>query len=368
MIAHASLGASNAHRWLECAGSVKAEIGLPNTSSVFALEGTTAHDLAELTLTTTDGALDLFADQEMAEFVRIYTDYVRSLSDAADLVLIEQRVDYSDWVPKGFGTADAIVLNGDTLNVVDLKYGIGVPVYAEDNPQGMLYALGAYAEVNHIAEIKNVVITIVQPRLDHISEWSISVEDLLRWAEYATQRAEATQEDDAPRNAGEKQCRFCKAKHNCGELFRHTEAILLTEFDNIDELPNVDTLTDEQMGKVIASKVLIEGWISAISTHVTDRLEAGAGFTGYKLVEGRSTRRWHDDESAEFRLRELMGAEKSVTTKVISPTQAEKILGAKRKDEVSEMIVKPAGKPTLVPDSDKRLAINVTADDFGVVE
>lgn len=368
MIAHASLGASNAHRWLECAGSVKAEIGLPNTSSVFALEGTTAHDLAELTLTTTDGALDLFEDQEMAGFVRVYTDYVRSLSDTADLILIEQRVDYSDWVPKGFGTADAIVLNGDTLNVVDLKYGMGVQVYAQNNPQGMLYALGAYAEVNHIAEIKNVVITIVQPRLDHISEWSISVEDLLRWAEYATQRAEATQEDDAPRNAGEKQCRFCKAKHNCGELFRHTEKILMTEFDNINGLPNVDNMTDEQMGSVIAAKALIDGWISAISTHVTDRLEAGTGFTGYKLVEGRSTRRWYDDESAQFRLRELMGAEKSVTTKVISPTQAQKILGAKRKNEIAEMIVKPAGKPTLVPDSDNRLAINVTIDDFGVVE
>ena len=368
MIAHASLGASNAHRWLECAGSVKAEIGLPNTSSVFALEGTTAHDLAELTLTTTDGALDLFEDQEMAGFVRVYTDYVRSLSDTADLILIEQRVDYSDWVPKGFGTADAIVLNGDTLNVVDLKYGMGVQVYAQNNPQGMLYALGAYAEVNHIAEIKNVVITIVQPRLDHISEWSISVEDLLRWAEYATQRAEATQEDDAPRNAGEKQCRFCKAKHNCGELFRHTEAILLTEFDNIEGLPNVDTLTDEQVSNVLASKALIEGWISAISTHVTERLETGGGFAGYKLVEGRSTRRWYDDETAEFRLREMVGAEKAVTTKVISPTQAQKILGAKRKNEIAEMIVKPSGKPTLVPDSDNRLAINVTAEDFGVVE
>ena len=368
MTAHASLGASNAHRWLACAGSVKAESGLPNTSSVFALEGTTAHDLAELTLTTSDTALDLFEDQEMAEFVRVYTDYVRSLSDTADLVLIEQRVDYSDWVPKGFGTADAIVLNGDTLNVVDLKYGMGVQVYAQNNPQGMLYALGAYAEVNHIAEIKKVVITIVQPRLDHISEWSISVEDLLRWAEYATQRAEATQEDDAPRNAGEKQCRFCKAKHNCGELFRHTEKILMTEFDNINGLPNVDNMTDEQMGSVIAAKALIDGWISAISTHVTDRLEAGAGFTGYKLVEGRSTRRWYDDESAQFRLRELMGAEKSVTTKVISPTQAQKILGAKRKNEIAEMIVKPSGKPTLVPDSDNRLAINVTVDDFGVVE
>ena len=368
MTAHASLGASNAHRWLVCAGSVKAESGLPNTSSVFALEGTTAHDLAELTLTTTDGALDLFADREMAEFVSIYTDYVRSLSDTADLVLIEQRVDYSDWVPNGFGTADAIVLNGDTLNVVDLKYGMGVQVYAENNPQGMLYALGAYAEVNHITEIKNVVITIVQPRLDHISEWSISVEDLLRWAEWVTQRAEATQAEDAPREAGEKQCRFCKAKHNCAALLKHTEAVLLTDFDNIDGLPNVDTLTDEQMASVLASKSLIDGWISAISSHATERLEAGSGFAGYKLVEGRSTRRWHNDEMAEFRLREIFGAERAVTTKVISPTQAEKILGAKRKDEVSEMIVKPAGKPTLVPDSDKRLAINVTADDFGVVE
>ena len=362
MTAHASLGASNAHRWLSCAGSVKAERGLPNTSSVFALEGTTAHDLAELTLTTADNALDLFEDQEMAEFVRVYTDYVRSLSDMADLVLIEQRVDYSDWVPKGFGTADAIVLNGDTLSVVDLKYGMGVQVYAEDNPQGMLYALGAYAEVNHITEIKNVVITIVQPRLDHISEWSISVEDLLRWAEWATQA------EDAAREAGEKQCRFCRAKHNCAALLKHTEAALMTDFDNIDELPNVDTLTDQQMASVLAAKSLIDGWISAISSHATERLKSGSGFAGYKLVEGRSVRRWRDNETAEFRLRELVGAEKSVISKVISPTQAEKIIGAKRKNEISAMIDKPAGKPTLVPDSDKRLAINVTADDFGVVE
>ena len=122
------------------------------------------------------------------------------------------------------------------------------------------------------------------------------------------------------------------------------------------------------MASVLASKSLIDGWISAIATHATERLESGSGFTGYKLVEGRSTRRWYDDETAEFRLREIIGVEKSVTTKVISPTQAQKILGAKRKDEIAEMIVKPAGKPTLVPDSDKRLAISVTADDFGIVE
>ena len=131
-------------------------------------------------------------------------------------------MDYSDWVPKGFGTADAIVLNGDTLNVVDLKYGMGVQVYAEDNPQGMLYALGAYAEVNHITEIKNVVITIVQPRLDHISEWSISVEDLLRWAEWVTQRAEATQAEDAPREAGRKAVPLLQGKAQlCGPAQAH---------------------------------------------------------------------------------------------------------------------------------------------------
>ena len=137
MTAHAALGASNAHRWLICAGSVKAERGLPNTSSSFAIEGTTAHDLGELVLTTNDSVLDTFDDQEMAEYVRIYTDYVRSLCMASDMVLIEERVDYSAWVSEGFGTADAIVLNGDTLHVVDLKYGMGVQVFAENNPQGM---------------------------------------------------------------------------------------------------------------------------------------------------------------------------------------------------------------------------------------
>lgn len=367
MTAHAALGASNAHRWLHCPGSVNAESTLPDTSSVFAQEGTAAHDLAESALTTSDAALDLFENQEMADFVRVYTDYVRGLSAGSDMVMIEQRVDYSDWVPGGFGTADAIILRGDTLHVCDLKYGMGVQVYAEDNPQGMLYALGAYAEVGNIVDVRKVSIAIIQPRLDHISEWEISVDDLLRWAEWVTQRAEATRADDAPRQPGEKQCRFCKAKHNCKALADHVQGILLTDFDDLGALPNPDTLTDAQIGAALSAKSLIDGWINAVTSHVTERLESGDGFPGFKLVAGRSSRSWVDDDAAQAALVGMIG-DKATVTKVISPAQADKALGAKRKAEIADMVKTSSGKPTLAPDSDKRAALNATLDDFDVVE
>ena len=367
MTAHAALGASNAHRWLYCPGSVKAESTLPDTSSVFAQEGTTAHDLAEFALTTSDAALDHFDNQEMADFVRVYTDYVRALSVDADTVLIEQRVDYSDWVPGGFGTADAVILRGDTLHVCDLKYGMGVQVFAENNPQGMLYALGAYAEVCNIVDVRKVSIAIIQPRLDHISEWEISVDDLLRWAEWVTQRADATQADDAERQPGEKQCRFCKAKHNCKALADHVQSTLLTDFDNLDQLPNPDTLTDAQIGAALSAKSLIDGWINAVSAHVTERLLSGEGFPGFKLVAGRSSRCWIDEDAAQVSLVEMIGA-KATVVKVISPAQAEKALGAKRKADVADMIATSSGKPTVAPESDNRPALNATLDDFEVLQ
>lgn len=368
MTTHATLGASSAHRWLVCPGSVKACDGVEDSASKHALEGTEAHELAELALTTSDTALDTYANREMAEFVSIYTDYVRQLSADADTVMIEETVHYSDWVPGGFGTADAIILRGNTLHVVDLKYGRGVQVDAEENPQGMLYALGAWSSLNMFTEIDTVRITIVQPRLDHVSEWAIGTDALLRWAEWVRQRAEATEADDAPRVPGEKQCLFCRAKHDCAALRDFTETAILTEFDNLDALPNPDTLTDDQIGAALAAKPLIEGWLSAVSNHVTERLMGGGGFPGYKLVEGRSVRKWSDEGDAARALCTLVGADKAYTHKLISPSQAEKTLGIKRKGEIAALITKPAGKPTLAPDDDKRPAINVTTDDFDVVE
>lgn len=365
MASHAKLGASNAHRWLVCPGSVSAEDGLPNTSSPFAEEGTLAHELAELSLRTGSAALDAFSDQVMADYVRVYVDYVNVLATGSDAFQIETRVSYADWVSRGFGTADAIIIRDRVLHICDLKYGMGVRVDAEENPQAMLYALGALALTELVYDVDRVQIHIIQPRLDHISQWEVGVPALLRWAEWVKQRAEETQAKDAPRVPGEKQCRFCRAKASCAALLRMTQETILADFDNLDAMPKADTLTDAQMRQALEAKPLIEAWLSAIETLVKDRLASGAGFPGYKLVEGRSNRQWLDEQKAEAALRDLIGEHAAYSPpKLISPAQAEKVLGKKRAGEITDLVTKPPGAPTLAPENDKRPAINVTADDF----
>lgn len=375
-IAHAKLGASNAHRWLECSGSVKAEQGLVDKASSFAYEGTCAHELAELALNADCEPSDWIGkalvensewvvDEDMASYVSVYTDYVRSMSKGADDTLYEQRVSYSDWVPEGFGTADAVIIKGDTIHVCDLKYGKGVQVDADNNPQGMLYGLGAYSEFGWLSDFKTVKISIVQPRLDHISEWSISVKDLLKWAEWVSQRAELALSDNAERTPGEKQCRFCKAKGSCPALMKYTEDIIMADFDDLDDLPSPDTLTQDQIRRVLEHKGLIEGWLSSVETVVRERLENGEDFQGFKLVEGRSTRQWGDENEAATALNDLLG-DNLYTRKMISPAQAEKILKRDQRSVLEDLIVKPSGKPTLVPESDKRPPINLTDGDFEI--
>jgi hypothetical protein len=384
MTAHAKLGASNAHRWLACPGSVSAEEGIPNTSSPFAEEGTVAHELAEQALgmahlppedvkvedwpryasVKANEFLDLYEDQDMADFVRVYVEHVNSLAVGCDAFDIEMRVSYEEWVPGGFGTADAIIVKGDTLHICDLKYGMGVRVEAENNPQGMLYALGAWQMVELAFDIKRVMIHIVQPRLDHISQWEISVPDLLRWAEWVKQRAEETFADDAPRVPGEKQCRFCRAKGSCAALQKMTQDIILADFDDLENMPKVNTLTDDQLRRALEAKPLIEGWLGAVEGLVRDRLSNGGEFPGYKLVEGKSNRQWGNVEEAEQFLDELIGSDLAFTRKIISPAQAEKVLGKKRAGEIADLIVKPLGAPTLAPESDKRPTINISASDF----
>jgi len=389
MTAHAKLGASNAHRWLVCAGSVAAEEGLEDKTSPFAEEGTRAHEMAESCLAIAHSYPEhvdfddwpLYAqvkseeylthivdDPEMGGHVAMYVDYVNRLIADCDLYAIEQRVEYSDWVDNGFGTADAIVLSGNVLHVCDLKYGMGVRVDAEDNPQGMLYALGAYAKYSKSHVIDVVRIAIVQPRLDHISEWEISVERLLGWAEWVSQRAEATQEENAERVPGEKQCRFCKAKATCAALKDYTESIIMADFDDLDDLPKANTLNDDALRKALDAKPLIEGWLSAVERVIKERLEGGDGFSGYKLVEGRSQRRWTNEKAAQTALVDLVGEDKAFNVKLISPSQAEKVLGKSRKGDIEGLITKPSGAPTLAPETDNRPAINLSADDFDVID
>lgn len=373
---HAKLGASNAHRWLHCGGSVKAEQGIKDKGSIFAQEGSAAHELSEMALFNDKEPHDWIGkplvensewvvDEEMANYVAVYTDYCRAISKGADETFIEQRVSYSDWVPEGFGTNDfgALFLRDKRIKIADLKYGKGVQVDAENNPQAMLYGLGIYAEFSWLSEFEWVDIAIIQPRLDHISEWSISVKDLLKWAEWVSQRAEIALSDDAERVPGEKQCRFCKAKGTCPALMKYTEDIIMAEFDDLDDLPSPDTLSQDQLRQVLEHKGLIEGWLSSVETVVRERLEDGQNFPGFKIVEGRSIRRWGDDEQAEKVLAEVLG-EKLFTKKIISPAQAEKALKKDQRLLLDDLVVKPAGKPTLVPESDKRPPMNLTDEDF----
>lgn len=370
MSAHAKLSASGSARWINCPGSVRMEDGISDKGSAFAQEGTAAHELAELVLTKGGSCFDwegrpliensaFTVDHEMADRVQVYVDYVKQFGGEHQY---EQRVDFSEWVPGGFGTSDAIVIDGSTLRVIDLKYGKGVEVYASENTQGILYALGAYSEAELFHPIERVIISIVQPRRDHIDEWELSVTDLLKWGERIAQAAEQALSDNAPRKAGEKQCQFCKAKPFCPEQQRLAHDVIMTDFDCLD-FPSVDRLSDADLSKALAAKKQILGWLDAVEQYASERLEAGEGFPGFKLVAGRSTRQWGDETEAAATLSSELGDD-AFERKFVSVAKAEKLLGKKRIGLLNGLVVKPEGKPTIVPDSDPRPALGATAEDF----
>ena len=371
---HSPLGASGASRWLYCAGSYWAQKDLPDKSSTFAFEGTCAHELAEICLANKVAArrrigLPLLINKEfivtsdMADYAQTYIDYVRDIGGVQEY---EQKVSYSDWVPGGFGTADVIATVDDTLFVIDLKYGKGVKVFAENNPQGMLYALGALHERAVFQDFKEVVIVIHQPRLDHVSEWSITPKELYKWAEWVKERALMCLEPDAQRTPGEKQCQWCRAKATCPALLKHTEVAIMQEFDSFDaELPVPASLSDEQLKVVMDHKSVIEKWLKSVETHIIAQIESGQPFPGWKMVEGRSNRKWSNDLEAEKVLRSYLG-EDAYVKKLLTAPAAEKALGKEDAKLIQELIVKPEGKAVLVPEGDKRpaLPLGITADDF----
>ena len=381
MAAHAKLSASGSHRWLVCPASVMAEQGLPESTSKFAHEGTAAHELAEAVLKadgdcapwigTTLPETEWTVDQEMSDYVQEYVDFVRHHAQGNAFAAYETRVYFSDWIPDGFGTCDALIIDGDTMHVIDLKYGKGIAVSPVENSQGMLYALGAYADMSKLTTIRRVMITIVQPRIadgDRAPQtWTIDVADLLKWGEWAKQRAEACLEPGADFVPGDKQCQWCKAKPTCKALATLTEQTVMAGFGDIsspDALTPATRLNDEQIARVLRAKALISSWLDAVEDHVVERLTSGGTFPGYKMVAGKANRRWSDEAQAGAALFEMIG-DAAYTQKLLSPAQAEKALGKTRAQEIAEFVFKPQGSPTLVVESDPRPSVGgISADDF----
>ena len=377
MTAHAKLSASASHRWMSCPGSIKAEEGFEDTRSPFAQEGSCAHYIGEQVLLNgghasdwlgvkVDGFEDIEVTAAMCDHIQTYVDYVRALPG---LLMVEQRLDFSHIVPEGFGTSDTVLIEGDTLTIVDLKFGKGVRVDARDNSQLMLYALGAVEQYSYAGDFQTITMVIVQPRLDHISEWTITREDLDKFGVYAAKAAQMALSDNAPRIPTEKGCVFCKAKATCPALKAHTDSVLMVDFDNEDKLPELGTLTHEQMSRMLANKGLIVKFLEAIEGYAIARIEQGETFPGFKMVAGRSNRKITDEEFAIRMLKQNGYTDEQIMKPAAlkTITELEKVTGKKEFNLVlGDVIVKPEGSPTLVSSDDPRpeLKLGVTAEDF----
>lgn len=395
MAAHALLGASSAHRWLECTPSARLEesLNLPDEGSPYAAEGTAAHEYAELELSYRLGEINRrsYAGRlrkhkatewwgpEMEEAVGDYASFVVELAEElraegkTPYVYLEQRVDYSGFVPGGFGTADAVILSDGEIHVIDLKYGKGVPVSAEGNPQLRLYALGAALAYMDLFDFDTVHMTIVQPRLGSVSSDSASLDGLLDWAEsYVKPRAAMADAGEGELRPSEGACRWCKAKAVCRARAEESLKAACEDFslDSLPEspdeadlsLPPPELLTGEEIAELLPVLPAIEAWARDVQGWaLAEARDRGARFPGYKLVEGRSNRRIVQPGAAMDALAmEGYAASDYQKPAELAPIgRLEKLLGKARFAEVLGAYVdKPAGKPVLVPESDKRPEID----------
>lgn len=369
-LGHALLSASSSHRWLNCPPSARLCESYEDKGSEYAAEGTSAHMLCEyklkvaLGIRAKDPTADLsFYNAAMEDCANGYAAYILELVEMAKqscadpVVLIEQRLDFSKYVEGGFGTGDCLVIADGTLHIVDYKHGQGVLVEAEDNPQMKLYALGALEIFDGIYDIDTVSMTIYQPRRDNVSTYTVFKESLYQWAEEILKpTAELAYAGDGEFNCGD-WCQFCKAKHECRA--RAERNLELARYDF--KLPPL--LEDDEVEDILGKIDGLISWASDIKDYALRAALGGKQWNGWKLVEGRSNRRY-TDEAAVVEAVSAAGFD-PYERKVLGITAMTSLLGKKRFEEVlGSYIEKPPGKPTLVPGSDKRPAIHNALQDF----
>lgn len=377
---HALLSPSAAHRWMNCTAAPRLEATAPDTDSSYAQEGTLAHAICAHKLKAALGRGDIeneireilslqdkYYSGEMEEYTDTYKTIVlekfnaaRSATEDAQL-LIETRLDFSDYVPEAFGTSDATIIADGLMEVIDFKYGKGVRVSAVDNEQMKIYALGAYLRHSFEYRIDRVRMTIVQPRIDNLSEFEMSIPDLLRWAdEELRPKAKEAFSGHGKQNPGE-WCQFCKVKCGCRALAEKCTGIAQGNSD-----PGL--IDPKKMAAdILPWLAIIKSWVSSMEEYTLQQALAGVSYPGYKLVEGRSNRKITDDK-AVIALLSKEGYDESEYMKpavLCGIGDLEKLVGKKRLAALcADYITKPQGKPTLTTSDDKRPAYNAAADDF----
>lgn len=365
---HALLSAWGAHRWMNCTPSTVLESGLAASTSDAAEQGTTAYSLAEHKLRRAlhqypnMRPASEYIDAEMEGYTDDYVDFVlEQIRDARQScpdpqALIEQRLDFSHIVPDGFGTGDAVIIAEPRLHIIDLKYGAGVLVEAENNPQLMLYALGALHAFESLYEITEVAVTIFQPRRSNVSTWTITTEDLLAWAESEVVPKAALAANGEGHFAAGSWCQFCKLAPTCRARAEANLDIAKYEFAPPAEL------ADTEIADVLARLPLLTKWASDVEAYATSlAINQGKQWPGFKVVAGRSVRKY-TDETAVAEAAQDAGFTDIYDKKLITLTALEKLMGKTQfADVLGDLIHKPVGKPALVPDTDKRPALHLAS-------
>lgn len=368
---HALLSASSAHRWLHCPPSAKLTAGVTEAPSEAALQGTAAHALAEHKLRR---ALKLqskrpvseYEDDEMDTYTDDYVSYVLEQYERAKqatpgaVIYIEQRLDFSHVVPGGFGTGDCLIVADGTLHVIDLKYGLGVLVEAEWNPQMMLYSLGALALFDALYDIEQVALTVFQPRRENVSTWTISVTELNKWAEQTLKPAAELAANGEGEFCAGTWCQFCRIASTCRARAEANLELAKFEFAPPAELSPAEVVD------VLAQIPELTRWASDVQDYALSQALSGERYEGFKLVAGRSIRKYTDD-TAVAEAAKAAGYRDIYKRSLLTITAMEKLMGKKHFSEIlGNLVVKPEGKPTLVPVTDKRpeLQVSTAADDF----
>ena len=370
MGAHALLSASGSNIWLNCPASVRLTEHLPDRDTSYTLEGTLAHEVAELKLRTYFEGLNKrtvnaqmkkikantsygsYYAPEMEGYTDVYLDYIKAQAlgyETKPYAVVERKVDYSSIAPEGFGTCDCILVGGGLLTVVDFKYGKGVAVSAQNNTQLMLYALGAYNAYHALYPIQKVKMAIVQPRLDSITEWEISIDEILEWGESIKPIAEQAYNGGGECASGE-HCKFCKIKGSCRA--RAEDLLALTRV----AVKEPHLLTAAEIGTVLGDAKLLKAWAADLEQHALMQALDGVEIPGWKAVAGRSNRQFTDQDAA-IKALQAAGVEEAMlyVRKPLSLSAVEQMMGKSKFSEVAgSFIIKPAGAPTLVHSSDNR--------------